>query len=114
MKIGKQVDAEKTDRFLRRLSDAGDIDHRCEACAVVPERLQSQQHVLIETPGVADDLIVRASGDGIDRFAKRAQRALIRELNSDDNGDADGDAGDGERGPRLLAEDRTDDEGEEN
>ena len=55
-----------------------------------------------------------ASGDGINRFAKCAQRTLIRELNRDDNGDADSDAGDGERGPRLLAEDRTDDEGEEN
>ena len=68
-----------------------------------------QQDVLVERPASGDDLIVRSAGHGIDRLAECAQRALIRELDRHDHRDADGDAGDGQRGARLLAHDRTKD-----
>jgi hypothetical protein len=68
--------------------------------------LQSEQHALIERSGVADDLIVRAACDGVDRFAKRAQCALVRELDRHDHRDADGDAEDSQRGAGLLAQQR--------
>ena len=66
VQIGKQIDAEKADGLLRWLDDAFDVDHRREADAIAPQRLQLKQHVLVEPAAVADDLVVRASGNCVD------------------------------------------------
>ena len=110
VQIAEEIDGQDAHRLLRRLEHPFDVDHRREADAFVPERPQAEQHALIERPGVADDLIVRAAGDGVDRLAKRPQRTLIRELDGHDHRHADGDAEDGQRGAGLLAEERAEDE----
>ena len=96
------------------LDDAFDVDDRREAGAFRPERLQAEEHALVERRDVGDDHVIRLAGDRVDRLAKRAQCALIRELNRDDYSDTDGDAEDGEGGAELLAEDGAEDEGFEN
>src|SRR5437762_14382032 len=86
--VAQKVDRQNANRNLRGLDHAVDVDDRRESNAATPERLQLQKEIFIEA-GIRRDLIVRASGDGIDRLAKRAQRALIRKRNRNDHADAD-------------------------
>ena len=109
MEIAEQIDREDAHRLLRGLDQPLDVDDRREAHAFAPQRPQSEEHALVERTGIADDLMIGASGDRVDRFAERTQRALIGELNGHHHRDADGDAEDGQCGARFLTQQRTED-----
>jgi len=110
VEIRQQIDGEQSDRKLRGLHDTLGIDDWRESPVVLPQPAQLEQQVLIELTRFADDLVVRAAGDGVDRLAKCAQRALIGELDRDHDGDAHGDSKNCERRPQLLVDHRTQDE----
>src|SRR5438874_6133681 len=101
--VAEEVDREKANWNLIGLDDSIDVDDRRESHTAPPERLQLQQQIFIES-GIGRDLIVRASGDGVDRLAKGAQRALIGQRDRDDHADSDRDAEECQQRSKLLAQ----------
>ena len=106
MDVAEKVDRQKPNRNLIRLDHAIDVDDRRESHAAAPEWLQFQKQRFVES-GVGCDLIIGATGNGIDRFAERAQRALIRKRDRNHDGDPHADAEDRQQRPHRFARDGT-------
>ena len=103
VEIGEQIDGQQADRHAaparpspRRRSPArsGRLAPRAVAASAARPR---------RAAGIGHDLVVGAAGDGVDRLAERAQRALIRELDGHDHRHADGDAEDGRAAVRSFS-----------
>src|SRR5438105_1571623 len=106
MDVAEKIDGQDSNRHLRWFDDAVDVDYRRETQPASPQRLKREEKVLIQA-NVGRDLVVGASGHGVDRFSKGSQRALIRQRDRYDHGHADGNAEDRQDGASLLLNHRT-------
>ena len=111
--VGKDVDAEKLKIFAGIIGEAGDVLDGRRGGGDVGIVGDDGIGLFVEAEAVADDLQVGLARDDVDRGAERFERAVVDDLDGQENRHAERDAHDVERGERRMPREVAEAVGEE-